>query len=104
MQMNDHKRCGWRVMVFAVSLFLTVAPLHPLLANTETEPPVKTEPPVESNQPQPASPESEASDSGTSRGDEKPPSPADVPARQVKPFKPSETIGADSAVSFPIDI
>jgi len=31
--------------------------------------------------------------------------PADaVPTRPIKEFKPSETIGADSAVSFPVDI
>jgi hypothetical protein len=91
-------------MVFAVVIFLTVAPLRTLLANTESEPPVRTDPPVDSDQPQPASPEPKTSDPGTFQGDEKPQATTGAPARQVKPFKPSETIGADSAVSFPIDI
>jgi len=95
MQMNKHKRL--MLISLAISLSLAVVSLPQDLAGQENKPPV-TDPSVpapEEPQPGPVKPEA-----GTAEKQENPA----TATKPIKTFKPSETIGADSAVAFPIDI
>ena len=103
MQMNDHTRRGWPALMLALLLFFGAAQSHPLQANTESEPPAKTDPPMETGRGQPPESGPDTRDSGTPENPEQS-SASGVQPVQVKPFKPTESIEADSAVSFPIDI
>lgn len=88
-----------------LALALLAAVLLPqAVAGTENEPAEEPRPETEVTQSQPASQEAQT-DTGKPRhaGEQSPPATGNK-AKPVKLFKPSETIGADSAVSFPIDI
>lgn len=97
MQMNKLKQ----LMLISLPLLalLAVAYLPQDLAAQDKEQPVPA-------RPVPASEESRTAPVEPETDNQVQPAPA-VPARATKPikeFKPSETIGADSAVAFPIDI
>ena len=97
MQMNKLKR----LMLFSLPLLvlLAVAYLPQDLVAQDNEPPLPAQPVPATEEPRPVPAEAEA-------GGQAKPTPA-APAKTTKPikeFKPSETIGADSAVAFPIDI
>lgn len=104
MQMNELQNQArnpriLRTLVLLVAVFLT-----PLLIAAEDETPAEP-------QPAPAVEQQQQSPSDTETDSTKPqstaapaPSTTGAAAKPVKPYKSSETIGADSAVSFPIDI
>lgn len=85
-------------------VFLVTALLVPVLTGAVQNPPEKTSPATEELQPQPAPSESETDAPSQQRAGQQSLDETGTPPKPVKPFTPSETIGADSAVSFPIDI
>ena len=104
MQMNKLQRQARKPRILRTLVLLVAVFLTPLLIAVEDEPP--TQP-----QPAPAVEQQQQSASDTETDSTKPqpaaapaPPATDTAAKPIKPYKPSETIGADSAVSFPIDI
>ena len=104
MQMSNQSHSR-RVLPVRIALIIFVtALLVPVLPAAEQNPPVKTSPAEEVSQPQPAPSELETEASSRQQADQQSPDKTATPRKPLKPFNPSETIGADSAVSFPIDI
>ena len=99
MQMNKQKH----LLLFLFVLLVAVA-LPPLLAVAQNEPPAETPPAAAVNQPVQTSPQAETDKTGSLETARQTPAAPGTEARVLKEFKPSETIGADSAVSFPVDI
>ena len=91
------------LLLFLVVLLAAVF-LPTVLAVAQDEPPPKprSEPVVE--QPLQTAPEAETDKAEAGQTAEQTPPAPGTKARVLKEFKPSETIGADSAVSFPVDI
>ncbi len=101
MQTNRQKH--YRVSPFAVIALALLAAVFfsTLPADTENTPPVETRPVAA---PQPTSPDAKVDTPNTQQAAEKTPPVTAVTAKPIQEYKPSEKIGADSAVSFPIDI
>jgi len=103
MQMNKQKHLPLFLFVLLVT-----ALLPPLLVVAQDEPPKQPRPAPATDQPQQTLPaaETEQSDirqSGQQATEQTGPA-TGTAARPLKDFKPTEKIGADSAVSFPVDI
>jgi len=97
MQMNKHNRLVLISLPILVLLASLILP--PVLAGAENEPPqeaVHAAPATEDVQQ--TLPDQEIAKNKQAEAASK------TAARPIKEFKPSETIGADSAVAFPIDI
>jgi hypothetical protein len=97
MQMNKLKQL--MLISLPMLILLAVSYLPQDLAAQDNEQPVPANPVPVTEEPRqtPAEPETDSGEKPTPT----------APARATKPiknFKPSETIGADSAVAFPIDI
>jgi hypothetical protein len=104
MQMSNQKHSRWILPVRIALVFIVTTLLAPVLPGAEQNPPEKTSPAAEVSQPQPTPPEPETEASNQQQAGQQSPDETVTPPKPVKPFNPSETIGADSAVSFPIDI
>ena len=99
MQMSKYIQTRMVSLTLLALLLLAVALLPGVLAGTEDQP-VNDRPPVaEVTQPQ----SGKTGATTDTNAAQKPPA-ARAIVKPVKEFKPSETIGADSAVSFPVDI
>ena len=93
MQMNKHNclvPIGLPVLVLLAAICVPTA-----LAVEQNDPPPVTPPAVSAAEEVQQAP----SEMQSAKKEQ-----AEVTARPIKEFKPSETIGADSAVAFPIDI
>ncbi len=108
MQMNSQTVARWALPAgVALLLYATVILamiLAPVPAVADQDPAEETPPAAKVSQPQQEPPGTETERSNQQRRTDQSTPAAAMPARPVKPFKPSETLGADSAVSFPIDI
>ncbi len=106
MQMSDRQH--YRPAVFsALMLAVLCAVVSPrLLSDTETGSTAGAQPVQQAAPPQTAEQQDETSDTpqADTQTDRQTPPADTAPPRPIKEFKPSETIGADSAVSFPVDI
>ena len=99
MQMSKQKH----LMLFLFVLLMAVF-LPPLLAVAQNDPPSEPRPAPVTDQTQPAVAEEEAGQPATPQDLKKTDPATKTEARSVKEFKPTDKIGADSAVSFPVDI
>ena len=104
MQMNNQTHKQWLPTLLATVVLIAAALLAPLLAGAEQNPPAETAPAAEVRQTQQTPPKPGAETSKQQQTGQQSPPDTGIPAKTVKPFNPSETIGADSAVSFPVDI
>jgi hypothetical protein len=103
MQMSKQKHLALFLFVLLVAVFLP-----PLLAVAQNDPPGEPRPATVTVQTQQAEPEveNERSDirqNGQQATEQTGPA-TGITTRPLKEFKPTEKIGADSAVSFPVDI
>lgn len=99
MQMSKQKR-----LLLFLFVLLTAVSLPPLLAVAQDDPPNEPQPAPETVGAQQVAPESEASQPATLQDPEKAEPTTETTARSLKEFTPTDKIGADSAVSFPVDI
>jgi len=107
--MNKQKQSRLVPLVWLVLVLLVTGLLPPLLIGAENDPPGDDQTTAPTEEEQAALPEDETKTQQTPQTTVQAPSatgpsttaPASKP---LKNFKPSEEIGADSAVSFPIDI
>jgi hypothetical protein len=103
MQMSKQKHLALFLFVLLVAVFLP-----PLLAVAQDDPPAEPQPTPITIQTQPAEPEVETERSGIRQPGQQATEQTDpatgTTARTLKEFKPTDKIGADSAVSFPVDI
>jgi len=90
------------MLLFATIMLAMV--LAPVLAVADQDPVKETLPAAEISQPRQKQPGPETESSQQQHETDQSTPATGMPAKPVKPFNPSETIGADSAVSFPIDI
>ena len=112
MQMNRYKvprtfwilhSISWPALLLLVVVLLFIVPVV-----AQDKPAAETRPVTVDNQVNPTASEAESESSDKQQSGQ--PIPPAIPrvtgpaAKPVKEFKPSETIGADSAVSFPVDI
>jgi hypothetical protein len=99
MQMSKQKHLALFLFVLLVAVFLP-----PLLALAQNDPPVEPQPAPVTDQTQQVVSEAESGQSATPQDSKKTDPTTGTAARSLKEFKPTEKIGADSAVSFPVDI
>ena len=99
MQMSKQKHLPLFLLVLLMAVFLPA-----LLAVAQNEPPAEPRPAPLTVQTQQAEPEAETDQPATSQDSKKTDPATGTAARPLKEFKPTEKIGADSAVSFPVDI
>jgi len=99
MQMSKQKHLSLFMFVLLGAVFLPA-----LLAVAQNDPPSEPRPAPITDQTQPAAPEEEAGQSATLQDSKETDPATETAARSVKEFKPTDKIGADSAVSFPVDI
>jgi hypothetical protein len=104
MQMNKQKHQRPARCVLLGCLLLTGALFAPVLAGAENEPPAQAEAEPVAKQQQAASAEAVTDKTKTQQAAGQAPAAGDAAARPVQQFKPTDKIGADSAVSFPVDI
>jgi hypothetical protein len=109
MRMNKQKQVRLAPLIWLALVLLVTGLLPPLLIGAENDPPADDQTTTTSEEAQAASPDVETSTQQAPQTTAPLPSttgPATtVPvAKPLKNFKPSEEIGADGAVSFPIDI
>lgn len=109
MRMNKQKKYRLAPLIWLALVLLVTGLLPPLLIGAEKDPPADDQTATTSEEAQSASSSVETNTQQT------PQTPAQSPsttgpsttapvAKPLKNFKPSEEIGADAAVSFPIDI
>jgi hypothetical protein len=103
MQMSKQKNLALFLFVLLVAVFLP-----PLLAVAQNEPPSEPQPAPVTDQTQQALPATETGQSEVQHNGQQVTEQTDpatgAAARSLKEFKPTDKIGADSAVSFPVDI
>lgn len=99
MQMSKQKHLALFLLVLLVAVFLP-----PLLAVAQNDPPSEPRPAPVTDQTQQAVSEAEAAQPATPQDSEKTDPTTGTAVRSLKEFKPTDKIGADSAVSFPVDI
>jgi hypothetical protein len=106
MQMNNQK-----YLRLALAVLLAAAFMPTVLTGAENEPQPEPQPetpsvPVAGQQQDPAQADTGAGDLQQTSGQtsEQPPPVTAATTPPVRNFKPTEKIGADSAVSFPVDI
>jgi hypothetical protein len=114
MRMNKQKQYRLAPLIWLALVLLVTGLLPPLLIGAENEPPADVQATAETEEPQADSSKVEtntqqAPQTTTQSPSTTAPSSTGAPttspaAKPLKNFKPSEEIGADSAVSFPIDI
>jgi hypothetical protein len=104
MQMN--KPTLFRRITLLSSVFLLFASVLLLLGplRAQDKPGADTQPAATANQAGPTTAEAATDKPGAGQPAEPVPPASVAPARTIKEFKPTEKIGADSAVSFPVDI
>ena len=104
MQINKQKHQGPVRLALLVSVLLTGAFLAPVLTGAENEPPAQS-PAAPVAKEQRATPAEAVTDKAkTQQAAEQTPAASDAAAKPVQQFEPTDKIGADSAVSFPVDI
>lgn len=96
MQTNKHRTTASSLSLLPALLVLVAAFLTPVAVCADNDPPAQAPAEQEAEEQAPAGAEADAA--------EKQQDTAEAEAEAVKEFKPSEQIGADSAVAFPIDI
>jgi uncharacterized membrane protein len=96
MQMNKHKHTRFSPVLLFGLVLLAWTFVAPALTGADNERPEPVQAETEADR---QAPVNEAADAA-----EKQPEADQVEAEPVTEFKPSEQIGADSAVAFPIDI
>ena len=99
MPMNKPKNRG--LIPLLLMAVISVSVLAVETGNQTSEPTPEAAPPEKTTQ---ASPPTGDEVSGTQQDAETPPVVNAATAKPIKPFKPTEQIEADSAVTFPIDI
>jgi len=103
MQMNRQKHLLLFLCVLLLAIFLP-----PLLAVAQTDPPAEPRPAPATDQPQQALPEAQTGQPDMQQNGQQATQPTDpgagTTAGPLREFKPTDKIGADSAVSFPVDI
>jgi hypothetical protein len=99
MQMSKQKHLALFLFVLLGAVFLPS-----LLAVAQNDPPAEPQPAPVTEQTQQTVPEAESGQPATPQGSKKVDPTTGTTARSLKEFKPTEKIGADSAVSFPVDI
>jgi hypothetical protein len=103
MQMSKQKHLALFLFVLLAAVFLP-----PLLAVAQQKPPSEPRPAPVTDQPQQTSPATETDRSGIQHNGQQvteQTGPATgTTTRSLKQYKPTEKIGADRAVSFPVDI
>jgi hypothetical protein len=103
MQMSKQKHLTLFLFVLLGAVFLP-----PLLAVAQNDPPAETQPAPVTDQTQQALPATETGQSDVQQNGRQVTEQTDpatgTAARSLKEFKPTDKIGADSAVSFPVDI
>ena len=104
MQMNKQNRRRLMLALSAalVLLITAVSPLAMLAA--ENEPPTKQQPEPTVQKPAETSAETTIDPAKTPQTGQPAPTASGTAVTPIKHFEPSEKIGADSAVAFPIDI
>ena len=109
MRMNKQKQYRLAPLIWLALVLLVTGLVPPLLIGAENEPPADVQATAETEEPQAESSNAEtnkqqAPQTTTQSPSTTGPSTTGSAAKPLKNFKPSEEIGADSAVSFPIDI
>ena len=99
MQMSKQKRVLLLLFVLQIAVFLP-----PFLAVAQDDPPSEPQAAPVTDQEQQAESETQADQSATPQDTEKTDPATGAATRSLKEFKPTDKIGADSAVSFPVDI
>ncbi len=99
MQMSKQKHLALFLFVLLAAVFLP-----PLLAVAQNDPPVEPQPAPVTDQTQQVLSEAESGQSAKPKDSNKADPTTGTAVRSLKEFKPTEKIGADSAVSFPVDI
>ena len=99
MQMSKQKHLALFLFVLLVAVFLP-----PLLAVAQNDPPAEPRPAPVTDQTQQAVSEAESGQPATPQGSKKADPTTGTATSSLKEFKPTDKIGADSAVSFPVDI
>lgn len=104
MQMNkQNRRRLILASLTAMGLLITVVSPRAILA-AENEPPAKQQPDPTARKPAETSAEATIDPAKTPQAVQPAPAAAGTAVTPIKQFEPSEKIGADSAVAFPIDI
>lgn len=83
---------------------LTAVSIPVMVAGTENQASATTQAGAVTEEPAPTTQEAEEVGTDPQQAEEKTPPVSGAAVKPVKPFKPTEKIEADSAVSFPIDI
>ena len=104
MQMNNQAQARRTPSVRLTLIWCTAVMWASIAAGVDQDSTEENRPATKADQPQQESRVSETENTGQKNAGQKSADGTGIQARPVKPFKPSETIGADSAVSFPIDI
>ena len=109
MRMNKQKQSRLVPLIWLVLVLLVTGLLPPLLIGAENDPPGDDQTTATTEEEKAALPDVETKTQQTPQTPTQAPSATGpsttAPApKPLKNFKPSEEIGADSAVSFPIDI
>ena len=99
MQMSKQKHLSLFLFVLLIAVVLP-----PLLAVAQDDPPSEPQPAVVTDRTRPVEGQADASQPVTRQDPTKADSTTETAARSLKEFKPTDKIGADSAVSFPVDI
>jgi hypothetical protein len=103
MQMN--KQNGLRSMLASLAAILLITAVSTLaVLAAENEPPTKQQPEPTVPKPTETSAETTIDPAKTPQTGQPAPAAAGTAVTPIKQFVPSEKIGADSAVAFPIDI
>jgi hypothetical protein len=101
MQMNKQNRRRLTLASFLAVLVLLIAAVSSSAAENE---PLKQQPEPAAQKPAETSAETTIDPAKTPQTGQPAPAAAGTAATPIKQFEPSEKIGADSAVAFPIDI
>ncbi len=99
MQMSKQKRLVLFLFGLLVAVFLPA-----LLAVAQNDPPSEPQPAPITDQTQQVVSEVESGQPATPQGSKKADPTTGTATRSFKEFKPTDKLGADSAVSFPVDI
>ena len=104
MRMNKQKQYRLAPLIWLALVLLVTGLVPPLLIGAENDPPADVPATAETEEPQAKSSNAETNKQQAPQTTAQSPSTTGSAAKSLKNFKPSEEIGADSAVSFPIDI
>lgn len=96
MQTNKPRHPRSFLFLLSTLVLLAMVFLTPVVTGADTDPPAQAQVEPDTDKQTPVDAAADAA--------EKQPEAGEAEVEQVKEFKPSEQIGADSAVAFPIDI